>query len=79
MQEEFTAEKPWGGYKDLSKMLNIPVSKLRDMVYRRQIPHIKLSPNCPRFYLYDGENELSIHRWLEKKYVMPISKSNPEP
>ena len=64
MSKQFTSEKPWGRYDDVARYTGIPLGTLRHWVHAKKIPHARLSPRRPRFYLADDEHPLSIPRWM---------------
>lgn len=51
------------GYEEAARYLGVPAGTLRSMVARKQIPHIRISPQRVVFEVAD------LDRWLDERRV----------
>ena len=52
-------------YPEAARLLGIPVGTLHSMVFRRQVPHIRLGPG-PRLVVF---SKAELETWLEEHHV----------
>ena len=60
-------EKRWLTIKDLSNYIDLSEKAIRNMIWRGQLPHIKIGRRV-RF------DRFEIDRWLEKQKIEPVEE-----